>query len=163
MPGSVSDRDLEFLQAMNPNLAQTPEGRRQLIETRKKLARREQEVAKMAREYAAKNNGRLDSGFEAVLADYAERNPLFEQQAGSSDRRERLLFPTKSGRALAERLAAPQLVRLQAAIAAAGPGAEAALRSFLQAMINAEDRPKVSSIMSASPAEPNDGGKGRGT
>jgi DNA-binding MarR family transcriptional regulator len=29
------------------------------------------------------------------------------QQAGSSDRRERLLFPTEKGRALAERLAAP--------------------------------------------------------
>jgi len=85
------------------------------------------------------------------------------QQAGSSDRRERLLFPTERGRALAHRLAAPQLVRLQVAIEAAGPGAEAALRQFLEAMINAEDRPKVSSIMSSSPAEPNDGGKGRGS
>jgi DNA-binding MarR family transcriptional regulator len=85
------------------------------------------------------------------------------QQAGASDRRERLLFPTDSGRALAHRLAAPQLVRLQRAIEAAGPGADAVLRRFLEAMINAEDRPKVSSIMSASPAEPRDGGKGRGS
>jgi DNA-binding MarR family transcriptional regulator len=74
------------------------------------------------------------------------------QQAGSSDRRERLLFPTDKGRALAERLAAPQLVRLADALKAAGPGAEAVLRRFLEAMVNAEERPKVSSIMHASPA-----------
>jgi DNA-binding MarR family transcriptional regulator len=85
------------------------------------------------------------------------------QQAGASDRRERLLFPTARGQALAERLAAPQLVRLTAAIEAAGPGAERTLRRFLEAMINAEDRPKVSSIMSASPAKPGDGGKGEGS
>jgi DNA-binding MarR family transcriptional regulator len=74
------------------------------------------------------------------------------QQAGSADRRERLLFPTERGRALAERLAAPQLVRLSAALRAAGPTAEGIVRRFLEAMVNAEDRPKVSSIMAASPA-----------
>jgi DNA-binding MarR family transcriptional regulator len=73
------------------------------------------------------------------------------QQAGSADRRERLLYPTDKGRILAERLAAPQLVRLAGALNAAGPGVEAAVRHFLEAMINAEDRPKVSSIMAASP------------
>jgi DNA-binding MarR family transcriptional regulator len=73
------------------------------------------------------------------------------QQAGEADRRERLLFPTDKGRALAERLAAPQLVRLSAALKAAGPGAEPILRRFLEAMINAEERPKVSTIMHASP------------
>jgi len=82
-----------------------------------------------------------------------------EQQAGASDRRERLLYPTDRGRALAERLAAPQLVRLANALEAAGPGAEAALRRFLEAMINAEDRPKVSSIMSASPVDPGGGNR----
>jgi DNA-binding MarR family transcriptional regulator len=82
------------------------------------------------------------------------------QQAGSSDRRERLLFPTDRGRALAERLAAPQLVRLSEALKSAGPGAEAALRRFLESMVNAEERPKVSSIM-ASPV-PLAGSKGEG-
>ena len=83
------------------------------------------------------------------------------QQAGSSDRRERLLFPTEKGRALAERLAAPQSVRLAAALEAAGPGAEAVLRRFLEAMVNAEERPKVSSIM-ASPVPHEAGSKGDG-
>src|SRR5687768_14386654 len=53
------------------------------------------------------------------------------QRAGASDRRERLLYPTDKGRALASRLAAPQLVRLASAIQAAGPGGEAAIRRFL--------------------------------
>ena len=61
-------------------------------------------------------------------------------------RRERLLYLTARGKALADRLAAPQLVRLREALGAAGPDAEAAIRRFLEAMINAEDRPKVSAI-----------------
>jgi len=85
------------------------------------------------------------------------------QQAGSSDRRERLLFPTDKGQALAERLAAPQSVRLAEAIKEAGPGAEAVLRRFLEAMVNAEERPKVSSIMAASPVPLKAGGKGGGS
>jgi DNA-binding MarR family transcriptional regulator len=79
------------------------------------------------------------------------------QRAGSVDRRERLLYPTASGRALAKRLAAPQLVRLAEALKAAGPGANVIVRRFLQAMINAEERPKVSSIMYSSPAPDGDG------
>ncbi len=71
------------------------------------------------------------------------------QQAGSSDRRERLLYTTEAGRALAKRLAAPQLVRLAQALAIAGPGADLMVQRFLQAMINAEELPKVSSIMSS--------------
>jgi DNA-binding MarR family transcriptional regulator len=81
------------------------------------------------------------------------------QQAGSVDRRERLLYPTEAGRALAKRLAAPQLVRLVEALRAAGPAADAAIRSFLEAMINAEERPKVSSIMSSSPGTVDGDGK----
>jgi DNA-binding MarR family transcriptional regulator len=81
------------------------------------------------------------------------------QRAGSVDRRERLLYPTASGRALTKRLAAPQLVRLAEALKAAGPGADVVVRRFLQAMINAEERPKVSSIMSSSPAPVEDDGK----
>jgi len=83
------------------------------------------------------------------------------QQAGSVDRRERLLYPTEAGRALAERLAAPQLIRLAEALRAAGPGADAAIRRFLDAMINAEERPKVSSIMSSSPGTVDGDGKAK--
>jgi DNA-binding MarR family transcriptional regulator len=85
------------------------------------------------------------------------------QEAGSIDRRERRLYPTEAGRALAGRLAAPQLVRLAEALIAAGPGADAQVRQFLQAMVNAEERPKVSSIMSSSPVPRDDDGKGDAT
>lgn len=85
------------------------------------------------------------------------------QQAGASDRRERLLFPTDKGRALAERLAAPQSVRLAEALKEAGPGAEAVLRRFLGSMVNAEERPKVSTIMAATPVPLKEGGKGEGS
>jgi DNA-binding MarR family transcriptional regulator len=85
------------------------------------------------------------------------------QQAGASDRRERLLFPTDKGRALAERLAAPQSVRLAEALKSAGPGAEAVLRRFLAAMVNAEERPKVSTIMAAAPVPLKAGDKGDGS
>jgi DNA-binding MarR family transcriptional regulator len=71
------------------------------------------------------------------------------QQPGSTDRRERLLYPTESGRTLAKRLAAPQLVRLAAALAAAGPGAEPIVKRFLEAMANAEERAKIASMIAA--------------
>jgi DNA-binding MarR family transcriptional regulator len=80
-----------------------------------------------------------------------------EQRAGESDRRERLLFPTERGRALAERLAAPQFVRLTEALEAAGPGAETALRQFLEAMINAEERAKVGAMIGAEKTPNSDG------
>jgi DNA-binding MarR family transcriptional regulator len=82
------------------------------------------------------------------------------QEAGSVDRRERRLYPTEAGHALAARLAAPQLVRLAEALRSAGPGAEASLRRFLQSMINAEERPKVSSIMAATPTTIDADGQG---
>lgn len=76
MPGAMSDADRKFLQQMTPNLAQTPQGRAMLIETNRKLAQRDQEVAALAREYRAKN-GRIDEGFYRVLAEFSARNPLF--------------------------------------------------------------------------------------
>ncbi len=81
------------------------------------------------------------------------------QRPGNVDRRERQLYPTNSGRALAKRLAAPQHLRLAEALRAAGPGADVVVRSFLEAMINAEERPKVFSIMSTSPVAADDDGE----
>jgi DNA-binding MarR family transcriptional regulator len=81
-----------------------------------------------------------------------------EQRAGSSDRRERLLYTTDQGRILAKRLASPQLVRLAQSLKAAGSGADAVVNRFLKAMIDAEERPKVSSIMGSATGAPKDGG-----
>ncbi|MFY2570190.1 hypothetical protein [Achromobacter ruhlandii] len=77
MPGALSDRDLAFLQATAPQLTQSAEGRRQIIESFRKLAQRDQRVAEMANAYKQRNNGRLDDGFFERLAAWSERNPLF--------------------------------------------------------------------------------------
>lgn len=80
MPGALSDKDREFLVNMVPGLGKTPQGNQLMIQTAVKLAEREREVARLAREYK-KQNGRFDEGFYQVLAEYSAQNPLFEQQA----------------------------------------------------------------------------------
>jgi hypothetical protein len=42
------------------------------------LAKREQQVAKMARAYRKKNNGTFDEGFYDELAEWSAKNPLFK-------------------------------------------------------------------------------------
>lgn len=77
MPGAMSDKDREFLAAMSPNLSRTKEGNALIIETAKQLAKRNMEVAKMARAYR-KEHGTFDGGFYDELADWAEKHPLFD-------------------------------------------------------------------------------------
>lgn len=77
MPGALSDRDLAFLQATAPQLTQSAAGRRQIIDSYRKLAQRDQQVASMAAAYKQRNGGRLDDGFFERLAAWSERNPLF--------------------------------------------------------------------------------------
>jgi DNA-binding MarR family transcriptional regulator len=59
----------------------------------------------------------------------------FVEQREGTDRRERLLYVTPTGAALADRLAAPQIARVEAARRAAGGGG-AAIELFLEAMID---------------------------
>jgi len=80
MPGAMSDKDREFLVGMTPGLAKTPEGNRLIIETARKLAKRDQDVARLAREYRQKN-GSMNEGFYAELQRYADASPLFSTKA----------------------------------------------------------------------------------
>lgn len=84
MPGALSDKDREFLVSMTPGLGKTPEGNRLIIETAIKLAKRDQDVAKLAREYEKKHGGRLDDGFYDELATYSAANPLFGSYTGDA-------------------------------------------------------------------------------
>lgn len=77
MPGAMSDKDREFLVATVPGLAKTPQGNRLLIETSKRLAQRDQQVAKIARDYRRKH-GQLDEGFYDELQRFSDANPLFD-------------------------------------------------------------------------------------
>lgn len=80
MPGALSDKDREFLVSMVPGLGNTPQGNQVMIQTAIKLAERERDVAKLARDYK-KRNGRFDEGFYSELAAFSAQNPLFDNVA----------------------------------------------------------------------------------
>ncbi len=65
------------------------------------------------------------------------------QKAGANDRRQRLLYATPAGEALAMKLVGLQTERIARVIAELGPDAREAARHFLAAMIAAEDRERV--------------------
>lgn len=65
------------------------------------------------------------------------------QRTGPQDRRERQLFTTEKGSALAETLTNLQVKRLAQAFADAGQGADEATQKFLLAMINQDNRQDV--------------------
>src|SRR5580704_8430416 len=65
------------------------------------------------------------------------------QREGAKDRRQRLLFVSPAGEALALQLAGLQTARIMRVLGEFGPGAHDAARRFLAGMINAEDRDHV--------------------
>ncbi|MGB6966001.1 MAG: MarR family transcriptional regulator [Xanthobacteraceae bacterium] len=65
------------------------------------------------------------------------------QKAGANDRRQRLLYASAAGEALATKLAGLQAVRIQRVLADLGPDSREAARRFLAGMIDAEDRDRV--------------------
>ncbi len=69
------------------------------------------------------------------------------QKEGENDRRQRLLFATAKGEALALKLAGLQTERIARALSEIGPGAHDAARRFLIAMIDAEGRDEVMTLI----------------
>jgi DNA-binding MarR family transcriptional regulator len=65
------------------------------------------------------------------------------QKEGANDRRQRLLFVTAKGEALAMKLADLQTARIARALAQLGPGAHEAARRFLTALLDADGRDDV--------------------
>jgi DNA-binding MarR family transcriptional regulator len=65
------------------------------------------------------------------------------QKEGAQDRRQRLLYVTPKGEALALKLAGLQTARITRAFTELGPGAHEAARRFLTAMIDADEREGV--------------------
>ena len=65
------------------------------------------------------------------------------QREGANDRRQRLLYATPKGEALAMKLAGLQTERIARALEELGPGAHQAARRFLLAMIDAGGRDDV--------------------
>src|SRR5580658_4082626 len=65
------------------------------------------------------------------------------QKEGADDRRQRLLYVSAAGEALAMKLAGLQTARIAGVIEALGPGAREAAWRFLAGMIDAKDRDRV--------------------
>jgi DNA-binding MarR family transcriptional regulator len=65
------------------------------------------------------------------------------QKEGANDRRQRLLYVSAAGEALARKLAALQTTRIAKVLAELGPGAREAAKRFLAGMIDAQDRDHV--------------------
>lgn len=74
MTGVISDNDIKFLTAATDGLSTTPEGRKILLEGQRLATARAAEVAKMARSY---KGGKLDSEFEAMMADRYQSSDMF--------------------------------------------------------------------------------------
>jgi len=69
------------------------------------------------------------------------------QKEGENDRRQRLLYVTAKGEALAMRLAGLQTMRIARALDELGPHAHEAARRFLVAMIDADGRDEVQKLI----------------
>lgn len=68
------------------------------------------------------------------------------QVPGPRDRRQRMLYPTEKGRALALALARPQSERMRAALAAGSAGGRERVEEFLRNMVDAEWRPRLDKL-----------------
>jgi len=72
---------------------------------------------------------------------------FIEQRPGAQDRRQRLLYPTAAGRALATRLLDPQVQRVGRALAALSPSELEGAEQFLRLIVDASERDKVARLI----------------
>lgn len=79
MPGAMSDPDREFLVSMSPSLETSPDAVPLMVNWQIKLARRSQDVAKLARKYN-KDHGTVDEGFYDELQTWSDAHPLFDDE-----------------------------------------------------------------------------------
>lgn len=75
------------------------------------------------------------------------------QVQGPRDRRQRELYPTEKGRALALALARPQSRRIRDALEGSPAGDRAAIERFLKAMVNPELRRQIDSLPGNAPGK----------
>src|SRR5215472_17238317 len=77
---------------------------------------------------------------------FVNRNP--GMKAAANDRRQRLLYATAAGEALATKLAGLQAVRIKRVLAELGPDTRETARRFLAGMIDPQDRERVLLLIS---------------
>lgn len=80
MPGALSDRDLQFLQSMVPQLGNDDKSNRLILDYARRIAKRNIEVSRRARKYVSNNPRKvLDEGFYDELEEWSSANPLFKE------------------------------------------------------------------------------------
>lgn len=81
---SFSDADRKFVEAIFPQIIQTPGGIAKIIENLKEMANHAKGATKAARKYMADNDLRVtEHGYYQALEDYGDKNPLFFNPDGS--------------------------------------------------------------------------------
>ena len=76
--GVLSDSDIALLRSMPASLSKTSEGNLLILDLTERRARRDQEVAQMARQYE-QQYGRVDAGFYDQIQQWANENPLYTE------------------------------------------------------------------------------------
>jgi hypothetical protein len=78
MPGAMSDSDRKFLEQTVMNIENTPGANRMIAIGLRALARRDQEIAKLTRDYATSRPTQVpDAGMYDEIAKYGQSVPLF--------------------------------------------------------------------------------------
>lgn len=80
MPGSLSDKDLAFLNNMGASLSNKPEANQQVLDNIAKVHQRVLDVQKKRDAYVA-THGRLDDDFRKELSQWSQSNRLFPDAA----------------------------------------------------------------------------------
>jgi hypothetical protein len=76
----VSNGDVQFMVAANANLDYSPEGNRQLIAIKRRMAERKVQIAQFARDWKKQTGNKyLNEEFDAELQAWAESNPMFPE------------------------------------------------------------------------------------
>ena len=81
-----------------------------------------------------------------VLRDLVESG-FIEQRTGAEDRRQRLLYLTAQGTALAQELLAMQNARMQRALGTMDMSQQAVIEGFLLGLVEKDDRPTIARLV----------------
>lgn len=81
----VSNADRDYIDGQVPSLANTKEGNLQLIDIMSKLAQRQIDIAQQMNDFKKSHDGRLTYEWDQTMADWAEKNPLFKEEAAKAD------------------------------------------------------------------------------
>jgi hypothetical protein len=84
LAGQMSDRDVQFLRDMNAQLVISKGGNKKIIRMRKKIAKRNNEVASLMRKFKKENKGRFDAtAFDGYLEKNFGKSSIFGIPSGS--------------------------------------------------------------------------------